>query len=339
MSEFQLDSKRLYLRRITQSDLNYLLKLDSNPEVMRYIGPVKTERDQIQRVIDYIIDYYSQKPGLGIFAAITKDTQEFIGWFELANLEKTEEIELGYRLLPEFWDKGYASEMSTVLRDYAFDKIGLQRIAGITHHENFASQRVLQKTGLIYQKDAHYYNLDVKYFSLTKIAHETTIRPEEPADFDAITRVNDQAFGQPNEGELVCSLRTSKEFIPELSLIAVYNGQVIGHILFTISTINKHVSLTLAPLAVTPEYQNQGIGSRLIVSSRERARQLGYTSINVVGHPEYYPRFGFRKASQWKLELPFEVPDEVFMALELEKNALYNISGTVVLPAAFNKFI
>lgn len=163
-----LESKRLGLRPIGPEDKENLFRLDSDSRVMRYIGPVKTDLEQMQRVIDYLADYSTKNPGLGLFAAIAKDSDDFIGWFELAHLDKTTEIELGYRLLPEYWGRGYASEGSAILRDYAFGVLKLDRIVGITHHDNLASQRVLQKTGLRYEKGAHHYNLDVKYFALNR---------------------------------------------------------------------------------------------------------------------------------------------------------------------------
>ncbi len=340
MTKFQLESDRLFLRPITSEDESLLFSLDSDPEVMRYIGPVKTDREEIRTMIIRLQQYYTLNPGLGIFAAITKQGGEFIGWFELAHLDKTTEIELGYRLLKQHWGKGYATEMSAVLRDYAFNQIGLKRIVGITHPDNGASQCVLQKTGLVYQKEAFHYNLDVKYFALTRLAYSTVIRSEKPADYSAITKINDSAFGQKNEGQLVIDLRTQDVFKSKLSLVADLNGKLIGHILFyptTITPNNEHTSLILAPLAVDPDYQNQGIGSKLVVVGIEAVREFGYSSINVLGHPKYYPRFGFQKASKWNIRLPFDVPDDAYMVLELQPNALARISGTVTLPAAFEK--
>jgi predicted N-acetyltransferase YhbS len=114
---------------------------------------------------------------------------------------------------------------------------------------------------------------------------------------------------------------------------------VVGHILFTkvfiqSEGVNKE-SLALAPMAVLPKLQKEGIGMQLINSGIEKARILGYESIVVLGHAEYYPKFGFMPASKFGIAAPWEVPDEVFMMLELKDNALKNVSGMINYAQAF----
>ena len=166
-----------------------------------------------------------------------------------------------------------------------------------------------------------------------------TIRPETAEDYAAIHEVNLLAFGQEVEPQLVDNLRRSPDFIPELSLVAVEAGRVVGHILFSpfvIETKDGAVpALTLAPLAVRPESQNQGIGSELARRGLEECRRLGHRIVVVVGHPNYYPRFGFSPARARGLEAPFPVPDEAFMVLELTPGALDGIAGMVRFPPAF----
>ena len=94
-------------------------------------------------------------------------------------------------------------------------------------------------------------------------------------------------------------------------------------------------SLALAPVSVARGYQKKGIGGKLIVAALEKAKELGYGSVIVLGHPEYYPKFGFKKASEWNIKAPFEVPDEAFMAVELSENALQSIEGVVQYSSAF----
>lgn len=117
------------------------------------------------------------------------------------------------------------------------------------------------------------------------------------------------------------------------------NKEIVGHILLSKIKINNDnqfaESLALAPVSVLPEYQNKGIGRLLILEALKKAKELEYNSVVVLGHPEYYPKFGFEKASSWGIKAPFEVPEEAFMALELQENALYNISGVVEYPSAF----
>ena len=93
-------------------------------------------------------------------------------------------------------------------------------------------------------------------------------------------------------------------------------------------------SLALAPVSVARAIR-KGIGGKLIVAALEKAKELGYGSVIVLGHPEYYPKFGFKKASEWNIKAPFEVPDEAFMAVELSENALQSIEGVVQYSSAF----
>jgi putative acetyltransferase len=166
------------------------------------------------------------------------------------------------------------------------------------------------------------------------------IRPEEQEDIVQIHEVNLLAFGQENEAKLVDLLRESNAFIPGLSLVAVIDNEIVGHILFSKITIVSETSiqeagLALAPMAVRPDRQKQGIGSRLVKAGLNKARELGYKSVIVLGHEQYYPRFGFIPAVKWNIKAPFDVPENVFMAIELVPDSLANVSGTVRYPDEF----
>jgi putative acetyltransferase len=166
------------------------------------------------------------------------------------------------------------------------------------------------------------------------------IRAEKTEDFERISEVNLEAFESETESRLIAAIRGSEYFIPELSLVAEIDGQIVGHILF--SEISIHSSekvypvLSLAPMAVLPSFQNQGIGSALVRQGLEEVKKTEYDIIVLIGHPGYYPRFGFELARDHGLELEFEVPDEAFMVLETRPGALKNVSGVVKYPAAFN---
>lgn len=168
----------------------------------------------------------------------------------------------------------------------------------------------------------------------------TTIRQEVTADHEAIHRVNVAAFGGEAEANLVNQLRSTRGFIAELSLVAEQDGEVVGHILFSVvhvATDSERVPiLALAPMAVTPEHQKDGIGSQLVIHGLEQCRLLGYKAVVVVGHPEYYPRFGFAPAKDKGLTLQFDVPSEAFMVYELVPDALSEIKGFVEYPSAFD---
>jgi putative acetyltransferase len=149
------------------------------------------------------------------------------------------------------------------------------------------------------------------------------VRAETAEDIPAVRRVNELAFGQPAEADLVDALRANAR--PHVSLVAVSEGQVVGHIFFSPVTLEADDSaliLGLGPMAVVPGRQNQGVGSRLVREGLEECRRIGCDVVVVVGHPEYYPRFGFVPASRKGLRCEYPVPDEVFMVAELKPNAL-----------------
>lgn len=170
------------------------------------------------------------------------------------------------------------------------------------------------------------------------------IRQETEKDYKLSETVVEKAFkneehSDHNEQFLVAKLRRSDVFIPELSLVAEAGKEIIGHIMLTKLFIenkeDRYESLALAPVSVLPEYQNRGIGSKLINESIKVAKKLGFKSVIVLGHDKYYPRFGFKPASSWGIKAPFDVSDEVFMALELEDKSLDGVTGTVVYGKEF----
>jgi putative acetyltransferase len=168
------------------------------------------------------------------------------------------------------------------------------------------------------------------------------IRAEKTEDLAGIRAVNILAFNnRENEAKLVEAIRQSSSFIPQLSLVAVKNdGEVIGHILFSLISIETEKgyipTIGLAPMAVKPQYQRQGIGSKLVIEGLHVCKDLGYKHVVVLGHPEFYPRFGFTPAKLFGIKAPFPVPDEVFMVLEIEQGSLNGITGTVKYPPAFD---
>lgn len=147
------------------------------------------------------------------------------------------------------------------------------------------------------------------------------------------------AFGETKVADLVETIRNSPNFIPELSLVALEKGDVLGHILFSRVVIEapQIPALALAPLAVIPQRQRQGIGSKLVQAGLSKCQELDQTIVLVVGDPHYYRRFGFQTASKFGLQSSLPFPDEVFMALELKPDALMNVSGTVLYPAYFDE--
>jgi putative acetyltransferase len=169
-------------------------------------------------------------------------------------------------------------------------------------------------------------------------ATTTDLRPETPADFDAIRDLLDRAFASSqDESRLVDQLRADDAHVPELCLVATaYDGGILGHVFFSRATLDSgHEILVLAPMAVLPERQRAGIGSQLARGSRARAAETDFPLVSVVGHAAYYPRFGFEPARPLGIDPPFEVPDEAWMALRLPRYT-EEARGTLHYPAAFD---
>lgn len=187
-----------------------------------------------------------------------------------------------------------------------------------------------------------------------------SIRHEQSADVDAVRAVHDAAFARPHEGRLVDALRARSEFDARLSLVAedvheaaggdrpqagsapstVALGGIVGHVLFTPMRIEgpgrgNYDALALAPMAVVPARQRQGVGSALVRAGLEQCRALGHGVVIVLGHGAYYPRFGFAPARARGIESPFDVTDDVWMVVELIPHALDGVRGTVRYPEPF----
>ncbi len=167
------------------------------------------------------------------------------------------------------------------------------------------------------------------------------IRTETKEDYKHVFNLNYLAFGnRDDEAKLVEHIRFSNGFIRELSLVAEEKGEIVGHILLSKAKIiqlngDKEV-LVLAPVAVNPSFQKKKIGSKLIKESLRRAKDLGYGLVLLIGHPSYYPKFGFQPAKQHGIELTqFNVPDDVFMICEIRKGELQQTNGELHYPPSF----
>ena len=162
------------------------------------------------------------------------------------------------------------------------------------------------------------------------------IRAEEPNDWDAVHAVHTSAFETPAEANLVDALR--KQAHPIVCLVATDDDTVVGHILFSPVSLSGHPGLNmmgLAPVAVIPNHQRKGIGSALVRAGLEQCKRLGYGAVVVLGHPEYYPRFGFLPSTRFGIGCEYDVPEDVFMVLELQPGFLHGASGIIQYHAAF----
>ncbi len=171
-----------------------------------------------------------------------------------------------------------------------------------------------------------------------------TIRQEAIGDRKIVYKLIQESFVDVEisdhlEQDLVERLRKSESFIPELSLVAEESGELVGYILLTKIQIKNdnesHPSLALAPVVVRPDQQNKGIGAALIKEAHSKAKKLGYDSVILLGHKDYYPRFGYKKCRDFGIKMPFEVAEEYCMAKELKEGALKDCQGTVEYDSAF----
>jgi putative acetyltransferase len=151
------------------------------------------------------------------------------------------------------------------------------------------------------------------------------IREERPDDVEAIHDVNKRAFGQDQEGNIVDALRSNGAAL--LSLVATLDGRVVGHIMYSPITVGDVTGAALGPMAVLPERQREGIGSKLIEAGTRKLKDAGYPFIIVLGHASYYPRFGFKPASSFGIKCEWDVPADVFMLLVLDPAKMHGVSG------------
>jgi putative acetyltransferase len=164
------------------------------------------------------------------------------------------------------------------------------------------------------------------------------IRTEEERDWAAVYDVNAAAFPTPAEAKLVEALRSQAS--PIVSLVAENDQTLVGHILFSpvsLTGLPEAKIMGLGPMAVGPGHQRKGIGSALVRAGLEVCKQLGFGAVVVLGHPEFYPRFGFVPSSRFGVGCEYDVPEDVFMIVELQPGYLSGASGTIKYHAAFRK--
>ncbi len=167
-----IETPRLILRELRPEDDHGMFELDSNPAVLTYLGGApQTDIEQSREVIRFVQSQY-ENYGIGRFAMVLKDTNEFMGWAGLKYV--TESIndhinyhDIGYRLIERYWGKGYATEAARASLDYGFHELNLDKIYGITMSDNYASQAILQKIGLRYVNDFTEKNMSLKWFEAT----------------------------------------------------------------------------------------------------------------------------------------------------------------------------
>ena len=171
--QMYLETKRLRLEKFKLGDENLLFELDSNPNVLKYVGGERASIEIYKETIQNYLDFYSLKKDCGFFKAIYKETNEFIGWFHLRP-EQSEPnnfslLELGYRLKEAYWGKGIATEGSKLLVEKAFKSLGVDGVSSMAFHKNKASFRIMEKIGMSFENEILYMNLYLLYrYLITK---------------------------------------------------------------------------------------------------------------------------------------------------------------------------
>lgn len=168
-----------------------------------------------------------------------------------------------------------------------------------------------------------------------------SIRSETPKDIDGISLVNIEAFDGMAEARLIHAIRQARSFDPDLSLVAVESESLVGHVLFSQVHIERcegqlTPAIALAPMAVLPAYQRQGIGIALVQRGLAVCKEKGHRIVIVLGHSDYYPRFGFRRATECGIYAPWDCDESAFMVMGLSAEALEDVSGVVRYPPAFH---
>lgn len=161
------ETPRLFLRPPREDDLESIYRLGNNPNVMRFINKGKTQTREEAKV-DLARRIKSTDDQLGYWIVEEKATGAFVGWLALKDLDQTKHIEIGYRYMEEFWGKGYATEGSLRLLEYAFKDLQLEEVVAVALEENKASIRVMEKLGMRFMRHDHYYNTDVVFYGITK---------------------------------------------------------------------------------------------------------------------------------------------------------------------------
>ncbi|RLD28448.1 MAG: GNAT family N-acetyltransferase [Bacteroidetes bacterium] len=178
-----VETERLILREILPIDVEGMFELDSNPTVHKYIGnkPVKTKQQAVD-VIQFIRKQYKER-GIGRFTTVEKFSGDFVGWSGLKlNLDKKEELngrrnfyDIGYRFIPRFWGKGYATESALAVLDYGFNELNIKTIFGAAEVDNMASNIVLQKIGLQFINEFHFEGVKANWYELKKEDYNETM--------------------------------------------------------------------------------------------------------------------------------------------------------------------
>lgn len=360
-----METKRLVLRHWEDADAEALFRYASHPD----IGPIAgwPPHTSVEDSLEIIRTVFAAPE---VYAVVLKDTGEPVGCCGLIFPDglhpshmRQGEAEVGYWIGRPYWGQGLIPEAVAALLARCFGDLHLDAVWCAHYDGNTNSRRVIEKSGFRFhhtnhgvasplgdRRAEHFYIMtkeDYRAAAHVAATGNVTIRQEAQGDLPAILELVERAFESVEESDhqeqcLVRRLHESDTFVPELSLVAVNGGGIIvGYILLTevevISGSSAAVSLAVAPLAVHPACQGRGIGGMLVEEAHGRAGTMGYGSAVLLGHKDYYPRFGYRKAIGCGIRFPFDAPQDCCMVVELLPGALSGVEGTVHYPECFQQ--
>jgi len=319
-----MQTARLLLEPFAPADAAALLALFRDPHVRRYLlDDTLVDAEWVAAEIDRSRDRFAAgQPGL--FAARWRPDGDLVGFVGLRSFDESDPPQLIYGLLPDFVGRGLAREMARAVVDATFLLHGHKELHAVVDAPNLPSIRLLRALGFCESAPTPGAAFEQVRLVLPRSRYSPTIRPARPDEAASLRPIHCAAFGRPAEADLVAALYAEGYVV--VSLVATLGDEPIAHILFTELPLRRTDGtgvvrgLALAPVAVRPDVQRQGLGAALITAGLEHSRAAGAAAVVVLGHPDYYPRFGFRAELARAISAPWS--GRSFMALELVADAL-----------------
>jgi RimJ/RimL family protein N-acetyltransferase len=330
----QFETERLILRKLTSDDADYIYRLDSDPEVMKYIGKLRN-REEAKKAAKNIEKYNRKHSKYGLWAAVEKSSNKFVGWICLKHLGDTEEIEVGYRLLKKFWGKGYATEGSKALVKYGFEILELPKITAIVEPNNNASVNVIKKLGLKYIKKANFYNTDVDYFQMKYADYFTDIIVEPFNAKDELEWLDVHASVMVDSDAWWTVLHKKPKYVKSTELVAKANSKIIGFIDIEINSEvdpGNHPSGFVWEFGVHRYFRGKGIGKKLIEAAHKAMNEKFNINKSVWYSQDefaknYYSKMGMKEIGR-HYQYSIKPDKEDFQALLAKGFNCWNMRGS-----------
>lgn len=317
-------TSRLTLLPFAPDDAPALLALFRDPHVRRFLlDDQLVDADWLRHEIASSAGRFASG-GIGLYTARQRRDNALVGCAGLRPFDDPHKPQIVYALLPEFTGQGLATELAQAVIDAAFLQCDLPELHAAIDAPNHASERVLVATGFAAAGSSPGPRYEQRRFVLPRSRYQPRIRQAQPGDAAALRHIHTAAFGRPAEADLVEALIA--EGYARVSLVALLGDEPVAHILFTDLPLQPPEGappirgVALAPIAVLPAMQRRGLGAALIPAGLAACRAAGAQVAVVLGHPSYYPRFGFAAERATSIRAPWSGPS--FMAQELTPGIL-----------------